>query len=96
MSKNGALLDRIVSPDEPAPTLKAPTVFIEDDTTPDNPYAREWKGVTLDVYRILRLYDNVGDLLDILDYTDDELGHGYLRGYGVRTHSGLRSPQSKT
>ena len=56
MSKNGALLDRIVSPDEPAPTLKAPTVFIEDDTAPENPYAREFRGVMIDAYRISRLY----------------------------------------
>ena len=47
---------RHAGPLEPAPTLKAPTVFTVDDTAPDNPYAREWKGVTLDVYRVLRIY----------------------------------------
>lgn len=51
------VLDSITKLDAPASTLKAPTVFVEDEETPRvNHYARTHRGVQLDVYRILKLY----------------------------------------
>lgn len=51
------VLDSITKLDAPASTLKAPTVFMEDEETPRvNHYARTHRGVQLDVYRILKLY----------------------------------------
>lgn len=50
------VLDSITKLDAPT-KLTPPTVFMEDEETPPvNHYARTFKGVEIDVYRIAKLY----------------------------------------
>lgn len=52
------VLDSITKLDVPAATLTPPSIFALDSEAapPVNPYARTFKGVEIDVYRVLRLY----------------------------------------